>query len=76
MAAILSFDGRAPEYDLLSFRYSLPGLPQMKAFCASVNLNLFVPKTPSAARAAELEFFSFGRSRKPEARQAPFAWKR
>jgi hypothetical protein len=42
----------------------------MKAICASVNFDFFMPKTPSAARAAKLEFSSKDRSRKPEAGQA------
>jgi hypothetical protein len=31
----------------------------MKAICASVNLNFFMAKTPSAAHAAKMEFSSF-----------------
>jgi hypothetical protein len=44
----------------------------MKAICASVNFDFFMPKTPSAARAAKLEFSRNERSRKPEAGQRKF----
>jgi hypothetical protein len=39
----------------------------MKAIYASVDVDFRMPKIPSAARAAKLEFSSFERSRKPEA---------
>jgi hypothetical protein len=41
----------------------------MKVICAYVNFDFFMPKTPSAARAAKLEFPRKERSTKPEAGQ-------
>jgi hypothetical protein len=61
--------------DIPALRQTSPiGVPssaynKIKATNASANVDIFTPKTPSAAPASELEFCGFKRSSSMEARQ-------